>query len=31
MDGQENVVQVVDFGIDRFGGFGSMMDSNESF
>jgi hypothetical protein len=31
MDGEENVVQVVDFGIDRFDGFGSTMDSKDSF
>jgi len=31
MDGKENVVQVVDFNIDRFDGFGSAMDSKDSF
>jgi hypothetical protein len=31
MDGEENVVQVVDFGIDRFDKSGSTMDSKDSF
>jgi len=31
MDGKKNVVQVVDFSIDRFDGSGSIMDSKDSF
>ncbi len=31
MHGEENGVQVVDFGIDRFGRFKFVMDSKDSF